>query len=305
MDNKTMELPKRRGRRPKKIINNNEKPWKTNNNGDDNKADGAIILRLKLDPAKIAAVKKSTSMTKNTDNLSDEDISEGMFHNDIPNDAICRKCLKHEKTIETLRIKLDRYETKEKTNNATKFHTNKLNFVMLNDNKNVILQKTNIKCWWDACNFDTIACSLPEFYHNSTYHILGCFCSFNCALAYNLYHLKDSKIYQRKSLTYKLYREIYDIDPDEQIDIKEAPPRELLQDFGGDMATDRFRASFATINKTYSIYIPPLKPINMIIEERNVENNDIDTDRKYVLKRENPLNKKKSVITSMNNYDNK
>ncbi len=128
----------------------------------------------------------------------------------------------------------------------------------------------------------------------------GCFCSVNCALAYNLYYLKDSKIHQRKSLTFQLYREMYGLSADDSIDIKEAPPRELLEDFGGDMTITAFRRTFLSSNKDYIIYMPPIKPITVIIEEKNMDTLIDDDDKKYVLKRSKPLNKKKSVMSHIN-----
>ena len=93
---------------------------------------------------------------------------------------------------------------------------------------------------------------------------------------------------------------MYDLNPDDTIEIKEAPPKQVLDVFGGDMTLDIFRRSFATINKDYLVYVPPIKPINILIEEINTESNN-DNERKYVLKRKKPLlAKKRSIIATMN-----
>lgn len=303
--------PKRRGRRPKKIlehVDNSDNSSDSQNNETNN---SAVIL--KLDSSKLENFKelmnesnnkrkpKKTKKIPKEEKEDENDVSsEGMFKNDIPGDTACNKCAKNEKTIALLKSKLDKYEKKEKIDKSNKVYNNKLNFISLTTGKKVVIKKTNIKCWWDAHNFTNLPCFLPELYHNGTYHVTGCFCSFNCALAYNLYYLKDSKIHQRKSLIYKLYREMYEIGPDEIIEIKEAPPKEILDDFGGNMTIDVFRRRFIMVHKEYIVFIPPIKPINIMIEERNVNDDNDLNDKKYVLKRSKPLAKKRSVINFVN-----
>lgn len=298
---------KRRGRRPKKIIENigledpsDEIPTYKNNS--------AVILKIPFSPSKLRGIKdKTTKHHISPVNDYDEDeidktdeSSEGMFRNDIPGDNTCHKCSINEKTITILKSRLDKYEKKEKIDKSHKIYVNKINFISYGTGKKIEIKKTSIKCWWDAHSFTNTPCFLPELFHKDTYHVSGCFCSFNCALAYNLYYLKDSKIHHRKSLIYKLYREIHGLSPDEPIDIKEAPPKEILEDFGGDMSIDTFRKSFITFNKEYIVFVPPIKPISIMIEERNVDisaNNE--NENEYVLRRSKPLTKKRSIISSL------
>jgi hypothetical protein len=290
---------KRRGRRPKKIIDDSEKiSGDGPNNGNQDYNDSAVILRLNIDPTKLKNI-KSTSVIPQKKCQIEEETSEGMFRNDIPCDNKCYKCVKNEKLITILRTKLEKYEKKEKAERSNKIYYNKLNFISYITGKKISIKKTNIKCWWDTYTFSNLPCFLPELLQNNTYHVSGCFCSFNCALAYNLYYLRDSKIYHRKSLVYKLYRELYGLGPDDTVDLREAPPREILEDFGGTMTIESFRESFVTINKEYVIYVPPIKPINIIIEEKNIETDGKNNDDGYILKRSKPLAKKRSVISSM------
>ena len=300
--------PKRRGRRPKKIlesINPDSDDMKENTN---QKNGSAVILQLKIDPSKLKNIKNKVTNNNNDEvknkidnnSLEQEDASsEGMFKNDIPCDNTCHNCAKNEKLLATVRSKLDKYEKKDKFDKTNKVYSNKLNFISCATGKKVVLKKTNVKCWWDCHPFSTLPCVLPELFHNNIYSVTGCFCSFNCALAYNLYYIKDSKIYYRKSLIYKLYRELHGLGTDDVVDIKEAPPKEILEDFGGDMSIDIFRKSFFMVNKEYIVYMPPIKPINITIEERNVDNGNEDDGKEYVLKRTKPLSKKKSIIASM------
>ena len=266
------------------------------------KNNSAVILRLNIDPSKLKNIKKIKKNQNDKESVSgaeNEESSEGMFKNDIPDDNTCHRCAKNEKSLALMRSKLEKYEKKEKLNKSNKIYNNKLNFISISSGKKITIKKTDTRCWWDANNFKNLPCFLPELFHKNVYYVTGCFCSFNCALAYNLYYLKDSKIHHRKSLTYKLYRELYGLSSEDIIEIKEAPPKEILEDFGGNMSIDVFRRSFITINKEYIVLIPPIKPINIVIEERNTDSNNDDNDKEYVLKRTKPLTKKRSVISSI------
>ncbi len=244
-------------------------------------------------------VKTDTDDIIDTNNNDENESSESMFKNDIPNDDLCQKCSKNEKTIMYLKSKLEKYEKKDNVDKTNKIYTNSIKFISYSTGKKISLKKTSVKCWWDSHSFTSLPCFLPESYHNNTYHVTGCFCSFNCALAYNLYFLKDSKIYVRKALTCDLYREMYGLGPDDVVDIKEAPPKFILEDFGGQMSIDAFRKSFTVLNREYIVYMPPIKPINMYIEERNLGVDSADNDKEYVLKRTKPLNKKKSIMSCL------
>jgi hypothetical protein len=254
---------------------------------------------------KVGRPSKNKQTRKLIDEYQDDettsDRSDGIFGNDIPCDKECNKCTKLEKAINMYKNKLDKYEQKEKINKSNKVHSIKINLFDIGKNKKITLKKTNIKCWWDCHSFNTLPCFLPEFYHNDTYHVLGCFCSFNCALAYNLYYMKDSKIHIRKSLALQMYREMYNISDDKIVEIKESPSRELLQDFSGDkgMSIETFRKTLQLLEKDYIIYMPPTKPITMYIEEKNMDS-EVDNGKKYTLKRSKPLvSSKGSILSSM------
>jgi len=331
-------IPKRRGRRPKKILNNetesimrsaNKTSKKSIRAGDDDKS--SVILRLNINPEKLNMKLKKRENTVNESKIklpsikkkpvvgkklkhkhahakktnkenSDSDSecsSDGMFKNDIPTDASCQKCDKNEAMIQMLKTKLDKYENKDRMDKTNKIYKNTINFISSTTGKKIHLKKTNIRCWWDCEKFNNLPFPLPELYYKNTYHVYGYFCSIECSFAYNLYYLKDSKIHQRKALAYNLYREMYGINYENMINIKTAPPREILEYFGGTVSIENYRKMFTKINKEYIIYMPPIKPITVIVEERNIVSGDKDNGEKYVLKRSKPLAKKRSVISSM------
>ena len=140
-------LPKRRGRRPNKILENVN--INDNNLSDDanQKNNSAVILRLKIDPSKLKNLKNMKGVTnkKNnstdkrkivtTDEKSEDSSSENMFINDIPDDNICHKCIKNEKALALIKLKLDKYEKKDKLNKTNKMYRNNLNFISYNSRK--------------------------------------------------------------------------------------------------------------------------------------------------------------------------
>uniref|UniRef100_A0A6C0LT39 MYM-type domain-containing protein n=1 Tax=viral metagenome TaxID=1070528 RepID=A0A6C0LT39_9ZZZZ len=292
-------IPKKRGRRPKKIIeNDNEQVRKEITETNTLHNEPAMIVRLNINPSKLKLKTTSSEIKNNESNKSnnEDDLSDGMFKNDIPKDTICNKCTRNEKIIMELRKKLEKYERQNKTDKIYKIYINKLNIISAKGKK-VSIEKTHLKCWWDCHPFDHLPCFLPELFHNETYHVRGCFCSFNCALAYNLYFLKDSKIHMRKTLVFKMYKEMHNLKYDNIVSIKEAPPREILEDFSEDgISIEEFRKSF-TIPKNYIVFTPPIKPIHSIVEEHNI--NNTDENKEYVLERSKPLSKKGSIISSM------
>lgn len=325
----SQSAPKRRGRRPKKILateNNNDEPII---NDERTAGDSSIIVQMKIDPSKLALRKKVTN-ERNSDShqqlslpskkcnsdlrnkshhsraeckssmitdAQSEESSDGMFRNDIPRDAVCSKCVKHEKTINILKTKIEKYESKENVEKCNKIHNNNINVISAISGQK-IPNKKDVWCMWDGHPFENKPFHLPEYYHNETYYVTGYFCSPNCALAHNLYYLKDSKVHQRRALVIKMYREMMGIPLDEIIELVEAPPREALSRFTGDMSIDQFRKASSLLTKEYIIYHPPIKPSLPVIEERPINNSDTE-EKKYVLKRKTPLKKKNSVMSSM------
>jgi len=335
-------MPKRRGRRPKKILAKEELPEDDNVNETRSNLDSSIILQMKIDPTKLSHVSRShidgqspmtsiknpeeneirrsrkvksnqvdpdvfservSSRGSNPDTFSgrvtelSEDSSDGMFRNDIPKDAICSRCSKHEKTIMALKTKMEKYENKENNEKSSKIRSHNPNMLSAIDGKK-IPDKKDVWCLWDGHPFENKPFHLPEYYHNGIYYVAGYFCSPNCALAHNLYYIKDSKVHQRRALVIKMYREMLGISLDDTVELMEAPSREVLSRFGGDLLIDQFRKASILLTKEYIIYHPPTKPFLSIIEERPINNFDSD-EKKYVLKRKTPLKKKNSVISSM------
>lgn len=133
---------------------------------------------------------------------------------------------------------------------------------------------TNISCYWCCHKFETPPVGLPCKYTDAKYFVTGCFCSLECAAAYNVMFLRDSNMEERMNLLSMLSRDLgYDTL------VKPAPPREMLQMFGGNMAIDDFRGCFHK-RKSININFPPM--VVLINQMEEVNDCDVSNKLKYV-----------------------
>jgi hypothetical protein len=172
-----------------------------------------------------------------------------------------------------------------------------IDLISVKDGKSLVVDKTDIACWWCTCNFNTPPCFIPEKVVENTYHVFGCFCSFNCAAAYNV-SIDDYKVWDRYSLIKKLYNNIYN----NNNEILVAPPRESLNKFGGPLTIEQFRRNNQIVKKKYRMIMPPMVSIVPYIEESYVDNSKfkklkiMNSEDDFVLKRSKPLPNTKNTL---------
>ena len=177
-------------------------------------------------------------------------------------------------------------------------------------------KSTPIHCFWCCHPFVTPPCALPLEYKEGTYHVYGCFCSPECAAAYNFNDFQDTeKQWERYALLNQLYRKAYG---EKNLKIKLAPPRQTLQIFGGPLTINQFRRSNKSYDKSYVLNYPPLISINVQQEQVAFDSSNytkkepsvfipIDQDRlseasqNLKLKRKKPVSEAKNTLeTCMN-----
>jgi hypothetical protein len=134
-------------------------------------------------------------------------------------------------------------------------------------------------------------CALPEYYKKDKFYVHGCFCSFNCTASYN-FSKNDDDIWERYSLLNLMYKKLYN---EKFVKISLAPPREILQMFGGYMSIDEFRENALKNEKTFMVITPPLISIIPKIEE-NVANLSKNLKSNNQQINENILNKTQSTL---------
>lgn len=168
---------------------------------------------------------------------------------------------------------------------------------------------TSISCYWCVHRFDNSPFGIPINYKNDIFEVFGCFCSLECAAAYNFNeNNSQDEMWERYQLLNMMSRQMKlgNI-------IKAAPPRLALKIFGGNMDIETFRNT-GKGNKLMNINFPPMTSITQQLEEINdfEINNDfkyipVDDERvnkykeKIIFKRNKPLiDKNKSLESTMN-----
>ena len=137
---------------------------------------------------------------------------------------------------------------------------------------------SEVYCWHCSCKITNDICGIPDSFEIETGKLTmkGLFCSFNCALTFNYYHLNDNddKKQERESLIHMIWKQSKEYKPGEVL--KYAPPRETLKIFGGYMLHDEFHSNRNIIEVNYDY----LKPLDYFIEE-NILIEDQKHDHKH------------------------
>lgn len=168
---------------------------------------------------------------------------------------------------------------------------------------------TSICCYWCCHKFLNAPFGIPINYTNNAFEVFGCFCSLECAAAYN-FKMQDNidEMWERYNLINVLCRHL-------NIGklVKPAPDKLTLKMFGGYLDIEEFRSFFKS-NKLININFPPMTSLTQQIEEIN--EHEINSEYRYIpldheridkyrektlIKRNKPLNTNKtSLETTMN-----
>jgi hypothetical protein len=148
---------------------------------------------------------------------------------------------------------------------------------------------TSIHCYWCCQKFPTVPFGIPVKYNSNKFHVYGCFCSLECAAAYNLKNYDSiDEMWERYMLINMLSRRIGCKDQ-----VIPAPSRLALKEFGGYMDIDEFR-KFTDSKKLISVNFPPMMTLTQQIEEIN--GSDLTNDYKYIPIDTDRINKYKEKI---------
>ena len=186
----------------------------------------------------------------------------------------------------------------KKKENSVKEIWNKLRKLKYDFHNNVSYKKSN--CFWCTYSFVNNPIFIPKRVNNK-YEVYGCFCSPECAVAYLLNEkISDNVLWERYSLLNNLYSKIYNY----KKNIKPAGnPYYLLDKFYGNLSIQEYRQTLSN-NRIYFVVD---KPKTKIMPELYEDNNDLPViyndilnkkpiKNKYVLKRNNNTNEKKSFF---------
>lgn len=161
--------------------------------------------------------------------------------------------------------------------------------------KQSVFNTSSMKCWWCKNHFNTPKIGLPNNYFKEKFICTGNFCSYNCALSYNL-DLNDENVWKRKSLLLKLYEDTYK----SYTKISPSPSWKVLKEYGGTITIDEYRDQLVLNNEEYIYLHPPLIYKLSQIDKKYKKDNKLkapidsikkysDTSEDYILKRSKPL----------------
>jgi len=155
----------------------------------------------------------------------------------------------------------DKKHTSLFVNNNIKLLNTNIEFYN-NQTRERLPDKTHQYCQWCCCKFDSSPISLPMSNINNKFYVTGCFCSFNCTMAYNFDKNYTNK-WEYSALLHLLYKKIYN----KYVKIIPSPPKELLKIFGGPLTIEEYRENLFTNDYTYSVIYPPIISIIPAVEE--------------------------------------
>lgn len=150
---------------------------------------------------------------------------------------------------------------------------------------------TSVHCYWCCHRFSNVPVGIPLSYNEelAKFMVYGCFCSCECAAAYNLESKESAdELMMRHSLINMLAREL-----GYQKVVRPAPSRLILTMFGGPMTIDEFREVCHT-SRLVLVNFPPMMTITQQVEE--ISQKDLRSEYRYIPIDHDRVNKYKEKI---------
>jgi hypothetical protein len=131
-------------------------------------------------------------------------------------------------------------------------------------------------CFWDTCEFDNPPVYIPKFFMNDTYHVYGCFCSPECAVAHLMEENIDSSVkFERYQLINHVYSKIYNYNKN----IKPAPnPFYMLEKYCGNLSIQEYRS----LLRNERLFLVVDKPLTRVLPELHEDNDDFIINNKII-----------------------
>jgi len=131
-------------------------------------------------------------------------------------------------------------------------------------------------CFWCSYDFDNMPIHIPKFFMKNSYHVYGCFCSPECAVAHLMSENIDSSTkFERYHLLNHIYSKIYDY----RKSIKPAPdPHYMLERYYGNLTIQEYRA----LLKTERLFLVVDKPLTRVLPELHEDNDEFIINNKII-----------------------
>lgn len=150
---------------------------------------------------------------------------------------------------------------------------------------------TSVHCYWCCHRFQNVPIGIPLTYNEdiAKFMVYGCFCSCECAAAYNLDSKESSdEIMTRHGFLNMLARELGHREL-----VRPAPSRLVLSMFGGPMSIEHFRERCHT-SRLILVNFPPMMTVTQQVEEINQR--DMRSEYRYIPLDSERVNKYKEKI---------
>jgi hypothetical protein len=131
-------------------------------------------------------------------------------------------------------------------------------------------------CFWDTYDFDNPPVYIPKYVLNGVYHVYGCFCSLECAVAYLMNESIDTSTkFERYHLFNHIYSKVYNYSKS----VKPAPdPYYMLSKFYGNLSIQDYRMLLGNER----LYLIIDKPLTRILPELHEHNDDYIINSKII-----------------------
>jgi hypothetical protein len=184
-----------------------------------------------------------------------------------------------------------RYANEIDDNCETKEIWRKLKLLEQNLHVNNISDKKSA-CFWCSYDFDNPSIYIPKYYIKDTYHVYGCFCTPECAVAHLMNENVDSSTkFERYHLMNHIYSKIYDYTKN----IKPAPdPHYMLDKFYGNLTIQEYRA----LLKSERLFLIVDKPLTRILPEFHEDNDEFIINNKIIPSNNYQIKKKNMQSSS-------
>jgi hypothetical protein len=131
-------------------------------------------------------------------------------------------------------------------------------------------------CFWDTCEFDNPPVFIPKYFMNDTYHVYGCFCSPECAVAHLMEENIDASIkFERYQLINHIYSKVYNYNKN----IKPSPnPYYMLEKYCGNLTIQEYRS----LLQNERLFLVVDKPLTRVMPELHEDNDDFIINNKII-----------------------
>lgn len=131
-------------------------------------------------------------------------------------------------------------------------------------------------CFWCSCDFDSPPIYIPKHFIKDSYHVYGCFCTPECAVAHLMEENIDSSTkFERYHLINHIYSKIYEY----KKNIKPAPnPHYMLDKYYGNLSIQEYRS----LLRSERLFLIVDKPLTRILPEFHEDNDDFIINNKII-----------------------